>query len=108
MNIFSQAQDLGILTEFYEGQGVRHVTDEAALKIIVEAFPQSPPHRQLEGPVVVRSGRAAHSQLGVETALLVEWTIRSHIVVHEEETTTRKTTERVIVWPVDLPVGPYL
>ena len=107
MNIFDEAQNLGILTEFYDGQGVRHVTDEAALKIIVEAFPKSPPHKLLEGPVVVRSGRAAHSQLGGETALPVEWTIRSHNDGHDEVAASGKATERVIVWPEDLPVGSY-
>ena len=39
MDFFSQAKNLGILTEFTDGQGQRHVTDEAALKLIVEAFP---------------------------------------------------------------------
>ena len=57
MNLSAQARDLGILTEFFDGQGQRHVTDEAALRIIVDAFPNRTPHRSVEGSVVVRTGR---------------------------------------------------
>src|SRR3569833_2627187 len=107
MNIFDEAQNLGILTEFYDGQGVRNVTDEAALKLIVEAFPKSPPHRLLAGPVVVRSGRAAHSQLGVETALPVELTILSQNDGHDEVASSGKATERGGGGPGGRPGGAY-
>ena len=63
MDIFSQALDLGILTEFFDGQGVRHVTDEAALKIIIDAFPEAPPRRLIDGGVVIRCGLPARSRL---------------------------------------------
>ena len=39
MDLFTKAKDLGIQTEFIDGQGHRHVTDAAALKIILDAMP---------------------------------------------------------------------
>ena len=55
MDLFLRARDLGIQTEFTDGQGQRHVTDEAALKIIVNAFPARTPRRFVDGPVVIRT-----------------------------------------------------
>src|SRR5262245_46848467 len=77
MDLFSQAQTLGILTEFTDGQGQRHVTDEAALKIIVNAFPARTPRRFVAGPVVVRSGLRARTELGQGAKLPVTWTIEA-------------------------------
>jgi len=48
MDLFEKAKNLGILTEFIDGQGVSHVTDETALKIIVDAFPARTPSRFLD------------------------------------------------------------
>jgi 4-alpha-glucanotransferase len=105
MNIFSQAQNLGILTEFFDGQGVRHVTDEAALKIIVDAFPTSPPQRLLNAAVVVRAGLPARSLLGEEAVLPVSWAIRS--LGHGEVVASGKATDQMIDWPEDIAVGSY-
>ena len=57
-------ENLGIQTEFVDGQGHRHVTDAAALKIILDALPAEAPRRLLGGPVVVRAGRPARTELG--------------------------------------------
>src|ERR1700747_3438284 len=78
MDLFSQAQTLGILTEFTDGQGQRHVTDEAALKIIVEAFPPRTPARFIEGPVVIRSGLPARTELGEAVKPPVRWSIQAN------------------------------
>ena len=61
MDLFTQATNLGILTEFIDGQGHRHVTDETALKIIVDAFPARTPRRLLDGAVVIRTGQPART-----------------------------------------------
>ncbi|WP_316204594.1 4-alpha-glucanotransferase [Bradyrhizobium sp. SZCCHNS3004] len=103
MDLFSQAQSLGILTEFFDGQGRRHVTDEAALKIIIEAFPQPTPRRLLDGTVVIRTGQPARSRLGEAAKLPVSWTIRSG----DEPIAVGKADEPMIEWPDDLPVGSY-
>jgi len=103
MDLFSQAHHLGILTEFFDGQGRRHVTDETALKIIVDAFPKTTPRRLLDGVVVIRVGQPARSRL-VDTARLpVSWTIRAgKKLVRQGE-----TADPMIAWPEDLAVGSY-
>jgi 4-alpha-glucanotransferase len=110
MDLFSQAHNLGILTEFFDGQGVRHVTDEAALKIIVEAFPEAPPRRLIDGGVVIRSGLPARSRLHDEAALPVSWTIRELSAGqdgHAKVVARGKAAERMIGWPENLAVGSY-
>ena len=77
MNLSAQARDLGILTEFFDGQGHRHVTDEIALKIIVDAFPVRIPYRFVEGPVVVQLGRATRTRLSEAVRLPLRWEITS-------------------------------
>ncbi|CCE05224.1 putative 4-alpha-glucanotransferase (malQ-like) [Bradyrhizobium sp. STM 3843] len=103
MDLFSQAHSLGIMTEFFDGQGRRHVTEEAALKIIVESFPQPTPHRLLDGTVVIRTGQPARSRLGDAAKLPVSWTIRRG----DEAVAVGKAEEPMIEWPDDLPVGSY-
>src|SRR6516165_2139821 len=101
MDLFTQAKNLGILTEFFDGQGRRHVTDETALKIIVDAFPARAPSRFVEGPVVIRAGRATRSQLGEAARLPLGWEIAGGSKVVARGV----TSEAVIVWPQDLPIG---
>ena len=60
MDLFTKAKELGIETEFIDGQGHRHVTDEAALKIILDALPVRATHRLLnQAVVVVRCGQSS-------------------------------------------------
>jgi 4-alpha-glucanotransferase len=103
MNLSAQARDLGILTEFFDGQGHRHVTDEIALKIIVDAFPVRIPYRFVEGPVVIRSGRATRTRLSEAVRLPLRWEIRSGPKVAARG----ESDQNIIVWPQDLPVGSY-
>ena len=63
MNLSSKAEDLGIETEFFDGQGQRRVTDAAALKIILDALPARTPNRFVTEPIVIRSGGSVRSEL---------------------------------------------
>ena len=67
MDLFTKAKDLGIQTEFVDGQGHRHVTDAVALKIILDALPIRVPYRFLDEAVVVRSGRPSRTELKAAT-----------------------------------------
>src|SRR5580700_8864997 len=75
MDVFTRAKELGIQTEFVDGQGHRHVTDATALKIILDALPQRVPYRFLHGAVVIRSGEASRTELNPAAALPVRWKI---------------------------------
>ena len=91
MDLFTKAKELGIQTEFLDGQGRRHVTDAAALKIIIDALPARVPHRFLEKAVVVRSGRPARTELKQAAAFPLRWKIvAGRKVIAEGETGDRK------------------
>jgi 4-alpha-glucanotransferase len=101
MDLFDQARSQGIQTEFIDGQGHRRVTDAAALKIILDALPQRTPRRLLADPVVVRSGQPVRSALLQAATLPLQWKIVTGLKVIAEG----ETSDRVIVWPSDLPPG---
>jgi 4-alpha-glucanotransferase len=103
MDLSTRAKQLGIQTEFVDGQGHRHVTDEAALKIILDGLPAPLPHRFLDGAVVVRCGRPARTELRQPATLPLRWKIVAGLKVIAEG----ETHDRHIVWPADLPVGSY-
>ena len=63
MDLFLRARDLGIQTEFIDGQGHPHVTAADALKVVFDALPPQAARALLDGPVVMRQGHAAHSML---------------------------------------------
>jgi 4-alpha-glucanotransferase len=104
MDLFTQAKNLAILTEFIDGQGRRHVADETALRIIVDALPVRTPYRFVEGAVVIRSGQPARTELAPVAELPLHWTIldAGAGVVAEGE-----ASDRAFLWPQDLPVGSY-
>ncbi len=103
MDLFDQAKSLGILTEFIDGQGQRQVTKEAALRIIVDAFPARTPYRFVEGPIVVRSGQPERTELREAAALPLRWKIEAGPVTIAEGT----ASDRTILWPQYLPIGTY-
>ena len=103
MDLYTRASDLGIQTEFVDGQGHRHVTDTAALKIILDALPARSPHPLLEGPVVVRSGRPARTVLKQTATFPLRWKIVAGLKVIAEGA----TQTRAIAWPQNLPEGSY-
>ena len=131
MDLFTKAKELGIQTEFIDGQGHRHVTDQTALQIIIDALPIRAPYRFLGGAVVLRFGRPGRSELKQAASLPLRWKILTDLkVIAEGEVGDRKgdtgdrkgdtgdregvtgdrksnTGQRVIVWPSDLPEGSY-
>ena len=102
MNLFTRAKELGIQTEFIDGQGRPHVTDPEALKIILDALPVRVPHRFLKEAVVVRSGRPSRTELQA-----AKFPLRWKIVAGLKVIAQGETRDRVIAWPSDLPVGAY-
>src|SRR5580692_6744022 len=103
MDLFTEASERGIQTEFIDGQGHRHVTGAAALKIILDALPANAPHRLVGEAVVVRSGRPSRTELGQAATLPVHWKIVADLKVIAEG----KATDHVIAWPPDLAEGSY-
>jgi 4-alpha-glucanotransferase len=103
MDLFNQATDLGILTEFTDGQGQRHVTDEAALKIIVGAFPARTQRRLVDGAIVIRFGKPARTELREGVQLPVRWSLEAGGGVFAKGA----ADDRSLVWPENLPLGTY-
>src|ERR1700739_4172287 len=110
MTLFTRAKDLGIQTEFVDGQGHRHVTDPVALKIILDALPARVPYRFLDEAVVIRSGRPSRTEFSQAVTFPLHWKIASGgKIIAEGETGDRNgdTGDRVVVWPANLPEGAY-
>ena len=103
MDVFDRAKDLGIQTEFVDGQGNRHVTDAAALKIILDALPERIPARFVDGPVVIRTGETSRTELSPAAKLPVTW----KLVAGQEIVAQGEASQRTIVWPADWPEGIY-
>jgi 4-alpha-glucanotransferase len=103
MDLFTKAADLGIQTDFIDGQGHRHVTDATALESILNALPVRAPHRFLDRPVVVRSGWDARTELSETVTFPLQWKIVADLKVIAQG----ETDNRSISWPSDLPVGSY-
>jgi 4-alpha-glucanotransferase len=103
MDLFQKAAELGIQTEFFDGQGRPHTTDSVALKIILDAMPVRTPHRFLGGPVVCHAGQETQTELAGEPAFPLTWSIRDG----ERVVAEGLSEQRVVTWPSDLPVGSY-
>ncbi len=103
MDPFKRAKDLGIQTEFIDGQGHRHVTDVVALKIVLDALPVRTPYRFLGEAVVIRSGRPSQTELSEAATFPLRWKIVSGLKVIAQG----EARHRTIAWPADLPVGSY-
>jgi 4-alpha-glucanotransferase len=103
MDLFSKAAELGIQTEFIDGQGHRHVTEAAALEIILNALPVRTSHRFLDRPVVLRPGQPSRTGLREAVTSPVEWKIVAGLKVIAQG----ETRDRTITWPANLPLGSY-
>jgi 4-alpha-glucanotransferase len=103
MDLFTKAKQLGIQTEFVDGQGHRHVTGAAALKIILDALPVRVPHRFIGGAVVIRSGLAARTELSRAVTFPLRWKIVAGLKVIAQG----EVNDRLIAWPSGLPEGSY-
>ena len=103
MDVYIRAKQLGIQTEFVDGQGHRHVTDATALKIILDALPERIPARLLDGPVVIRAGEASRTEFSPATALPVSW----KVVLGQKIVAQGEANQRSITWPADWGEGVY-
>ena len=103
MDLFSRAKELGIQTEFVDGQGHAHVTDAVALKIILDALPVRAPYRFLREAVVIRSGEPARTELNEAATPPLDW----KIVAGQRVIAQGQADDRTIAWPAGLPVGSY-
>jgi len=103
MDLFARAKELGIQTEFVDGQGHRHVTDASVLKIILDGLPAPVTRRFLGAAVVIRSGEQAHTEVSSAAGLPLHWKIEASQGVIADG----MTRDRGIVWPRNLPVGSY-
>lgn len=103
MDVFTKARELGIQTEYIDGHGHRHVTDPAALQIIVDALPVRVPYRFLDQAVVVRRGLPSRTDFSPAAELPLRW----KIVAGVEVIADGEAHERSVQWPVDLPAGTY-
>jgi 4-alpha-glucanotransferase len=103
MDLFTKAAELGIQTEFIDGQGHRHMTEAAALEIILNALPIRAPHRFLDRPVVLRPGQPLTTEFRDAVTLPLQWKIVAGLKVIARG----ETGDRTIAWPTDLPIGSY-
>jgi 4-alpha-glucanotransferase len=103
MDLLSRAKDLGIQTEFVDGQGHSHVTDAVALRIILDALPVRAPYRFLRETVVIRAGQPSRTELKQAALVPLRW----KIVAGLEVIADGETRDRAIIWPADLPEGSY-
>src|SRR5207253_7507483 len=103
MDPFTRAAELGIETEFIDGQGHRRVTQPAALQVILDALPVRTASRFVDAPVVLRSARPARSVLCDAVTLPLRWKIVADLKVIAQG----EATDRTIAWPNDLPAGSY-
>ena len=103
MDVYDLARELGIQTEFVDGQGHRHVTDATALKIILDALPERNPTRLLDRPVVIRTGEATRTEFSPAAALPVSW----KVTAGREVVAQGVADQRVVAWPADWREGVY-
>ncbi|MFC0240076.1 4-alpha-glucanotransferase [Rhodopseudomonas telluris] len=104
MDLFTKAAELGIQTEFFDGQGHRHVTPPAALQIILDAMPAGADHPLLEHIAVIRDGDRMRPRLRADVAEPVAW----KIVAGDATLASGTTSDRNLDLPADLPTGSYL
>ncbi|MDB5625146.1 MAG: 4-alpha-glucanotransferase [Tardiphaga sp.] len=103
MDLYLKAAELGIQTDFVDGQGQQHRTDEAALKIILGALPVRAGRRFVAGPIILSEGQAAPITLNDSVAWPVTWSIM------DGDTTiaSGKSTNAAIKIGRTLPMGNY-
>src|ERR1051326_2801415 len=103
MDPFARAAELGIETEFIDGQGRRRVTDAAALQTVLDALSARTARRFVDGPGVVGAARPGQSVLGDAATLRVSWKIVADLKV----IANGETADPTLVWPTGLPAGSY-
>jgi 4-alpha-glucanotransferase len=103
MDLYLKAAELGIQTDFYDGQGRQHRTEPAALEIILGALPVRAGRRFLNGPVVIAENHAEPITLNEGVSLPVSWSVlRDETVV-----ASGKADSRAVEIGRALPLGTY-
>ena len=104
MDIYKKAQTLGILTEFIDGQGERRLTDEVALRIIIDALPAQTERRLVGGPLVIRSGARSRTTFTDAARLPVRWSVNAG----NGDSIAQGIGYRHLIWPAARwPLGSY-
>lgn len=75
MDVFAKARELGIDTEFIDGQGQGHRIAHEALNSLIAAIPSLQSGRLLRGPIVVRDDDVVPIELASIATLPVQWQI---------------------------------
>lgn len=75
MDGFAKARELGIDTDFIDGQGQGHRIAREALDLLMAAMPPPPTGRLLTGPVVMRVDRIAPIEFASTAVLPVRWQV---------------------------------
>src|SRR3954466_4436865 len=104
MDLYAKAAELGIQTGFHDGQGQWHTTDQAALKIVLDALPVRASRRFLDHSVVLRAGQPGRTTLREAATPPLKWEVLDGDRLLAEGT----VDGRAIDWPSDLPVGVHL
>ncbi|MGN6311492.1 MAG: 4-alpha-glucanotransferase [Xanthobacteraceae bacterium] len=103
MDVFAKARELGIDTEFIDGQGQGHRIALEALNSLIAAIPPVQTGRLLAGPVVVRRDSFVPIELALTATLPVQWQILSD----EEAVVEGAAGARGVLLPTNVPVGNY-
>lgn len=103
MDVFAKARELGIDTEFVDGQGQSHRIAHEALDSLIAAIPPSQTGRLLTGPVVGRR----HDIVPIELAPSAEMPVRWRILAGEDVVAESPAGDSAILSLEDIPVGNY-
>lgn len=103
MDVFAKARELGIDTEFIDGQGQGHRIAQEALDSLVAAIPPPQTGRLVTGPVVVRGDDVAPIELASTATLPVQW----KILAGEDVVVEGAAGENAVLDFGRVPVGNY-
>ncbi len=103
MDLYLKAAELGIQTDFFDGQGREHRTDAAALEIIMGALPVRAARRFLPGPLVMAPGQVESIELNDAATTPVHWSISQG----DREVISGTASTRTIEIGDTLPLGLY-
>lgn len=101
MNLYAQAADLGLQTDFVDGYGRPHRIDEAALAAVLVSLPSQPARGLTQSLPVIRTNEPSASAVAVDVQMPVRWAIRAAGQVIAEG----HSEGAEIHWPGNLPSG---
>lgn len=103
MDVFAKARELGIDTEFIDGQGQGHRIAHEALDSLTAAIPPPQTGRLLTGPIVVRRNAFVPIALASTAVFPVQW----KILADEDVVAEGAVDDRAVLFPENIPVGNY-